>query len=69
MPACGIRTAGGREYNLGDLQALALMSGINGMLIGGYLTTGGRQYADDVKMVRDLGLTPLSARSRAAQGE
>lgn len=69
LPACGIRTAGGREYNLGDLQALALMSGINGMLVGGYLTTGGRQYADDVKMVRDLGLKPLSAKDRAALAE
>jgi biotin synthase len=69
LPACGIRTAGGREYNLGDLQAMALMSGINGMLIGGYLTTSGRQFADDIKMVHDLGLIPLSARDRAEQAK
>lgn len=54
-PRCGIRTAGGREVNLRDLQATALCSGISGMLVGGYLTTGGRQYADDWHMLQDLG--------------
>lgn len=68
LPTCSIRTAGGREFNLGDLQAMALMSGINGMLIGGYLTTGGRDYADDIKMIRDLGLTPLSAKDKTSGG-
>lgn len=62
LPKQGIRTAGGREVNLRDLQGLALFSGISGMLIGGYLTTGGRAYEDDLKMVQDLGLVPLSAR-------
>ncbi|QNB44935.1 biotin synthase BioB [Thermanaerosceptrum fracticalcis] len=61
LPDRGIRTAGGREVNLRDLQATALLSGINGMLIGGYLTTGGRNCAMDLKMIRDLGLKPLSA--------
>ncbi len=60
LPDRGIRTAGGREVNLRDLQATALLSGINGMLIGGYLTTGGRNCAMDLKMIRDLGLKPLS---------
>ncbi|MBZ4654264.1 MAG: Biotin synthase [Peptococcaceae bacterium] len=64
LPDRGIRTAGGREVNLRDLQATALLSGINGMLIGGYLTTGGRNCAMDLKMTRDLGLKPLSARER-----
>ena len=59
----GIRTAGGREVNLRDLQAAGLMGGINGMLIGGYLTTGGRSYETDLKMVHDVGLRPLSAKS------
>ncbi|SDF63031.1 biotin synthase BioB [Sporolituus thermophilus] len=62
LPTCGIRTAGGREVNLRDLQSLGLMSGISGMLIGGYLTTGGRASADDLQMIRDLGRQPLSAR-------
>jgi len=61
LPDRGLRTAGGREVNLRDLQSLGLMSGINGMLIGGYLTTSGRNCDMDVKMVEDMGLRPLSA--------
>ncbi len=55
VPNCGIRTAGGREVNLRDLQATSLMGGISGMMVGGYLTTGGRGYADDQKMLADIG--------------
>lgn len=62
LPDRGLRTAGGREVNLRDLQSLGLMSGINGMLIGGYLTTGGRSCDMDVKMIKDMGLLPLSAK-------
>lgn len=54
LPACGIRTAGGREVNLRDLQGAALMGGVSGMLIGGYLTTGGRSPQDDLTMLADL---------------
>ncbi len=61
LPDRGLRTAGGREVNLRDLQAMALKSGINGMMIGGYLTTGGRDCDKDLQMIRDLGLQPLSA--------
>lgn len=60
LPSCGIRTAGGREVNLRDLQAAALTSGISGMMIGGYLTTGGRQYEDDRRMLEDIG-RPIAA--------
>lgn len=63
LPARGIRTAGGREVNLRDLQSISLMGGINGMLIGGYLTTGGRNCEMDVAMVKDAGLRPLSAKA------
>lgn len=62
MPTKGLRTCGGREVNLRDLQSLALMSGIDGMMIGGYLTTSGRDCAADLRMVRDMGLKPLSAK-------
>lgn len=62
LPDKGIRTAGGRELNLRDLQSAALLGGISGMLIGGYLTTGGRSYDMDLAMVKDLGLIPLSAK-------
>ena len=56
LPQAVIRTAGGREKNLRDLQAMALLGGANGMLIGGYLTTNGRDSQLDIKMINDLGL-------------
>lgn len=55
LPKLAIRTAGGREVNLRDLQGAALLGGVNGMLIGGYLTTGGRSPAADLQMIEDLG--------------
>ncbi len=55
LPDSSIRTAGGRELNLRDLQSMALAGGINGMLIGGYLTTGGRNAKMDIQMIADLG--------------
>ena len=57
LPHALIRTAGGREVNLRDLQCLALNGGLNGIMVGGYLTTGGRSPEMDKKMIRDLGRT------------
>lgn len=56
LPHAVIRTAGGREKNLRDLQSMALFSGANGMLSGGYLTTAGRSTELDHQMIKDLGL-------------
>ncbi len=56
LPRAVIRTAGGREKNLRDLQSMALFGGANGMLVGGYLTTAGRGTELDHKMIDDLGL-------------
>lgn len=55
LPKAQIRTAGGREVNLRDLQALALNGGACGIMIGGYLTTGGRGTEKDMQMLKDLG--------------
>jgi len=55
LPKATIKIAGGREKNLGDFQGTALRSGANGMIIGGYLTTGGRSVEDDLRMVRQAG--------------
>ena len=55
LPKALIRTAGGREVNLRDLQALALNGGMNGIMVGGYLTTGSRRPEDDKTMLKDLG--------------
>lgn len=56
LPNALIRTAGGREVNLRDLQAYALSGGLNGIMVGGYLTTGGRSPLEDLQMISDLTL-------------
>ncbi len=54
LPKATIKVCGGREKNLRDLQSLAFCGGANGMIIGGYLTTSGRNCEMDLKMVEDL---------------
>lgn len=56
LPDKLIRYAGGREVNLGPLQPLGLLAGLNAMLVGGYLTTPGRELAHDLEMIAGLGL-------------
>ncbi len=62
LPHAQIRTAGGREINLRSLQALALTGGLNGIMVGNYLTTEGRAPEEDLQMISDLHLsrTPIS---------
>lgn len=57
LPDKNIRFAGGREKNLKSLQSLGFIAGINGMLIGDYLTTGGQEVNKDFQMLQDLNLT------------
>jgi len=59
LPTKILRYAGGRERNLGELVPLGFLSGINGMLLGNYLTTQGRGAEQDIRTVNDLGLTLL----------
>ena len=66
MPRKDILVAGGRERTLGQYQSWIFMAGANGMMIGNYLTTTGRNTDDDMTMLRDLGLVPSPA---AAQGD
>lgn len=49
-----IKIAAGRESVLKDFQALAFMSGANGMLIGGYLTIKGRGVGEDLRLVKEV---------------
>ncbi|KHD34897.1 biotin synthase [Clostridium acetobutylicum] len=56
LPDKIIRYAGGREKNLRSLQPLGFLSGLNGMLIGNYLTTNGQSVNDDFNMLKDLEL-------------
>ncbi len=60
LPHATIRVAGGREVNLRDLQALALAGGLNGIMVGSYLTTAGRNPQEDLRMIEDLGRTRMS---------
>ena len=55
LPSSTIKIAGGREINIRDLQAMAMQAGANGLIIGNYLTTMGRNPAQDIQMLRDLG--------------
>jgi len=57
-PTASISVCGGREYNLRDLQSWIFRAGANGMMIGNYLTTSGRNPDDDLRMLADLGLEP-----------
>lgn len=59
LPQKIIRYAGGREHSLGELVPLGFLSGVNGMLIGNYLTTSGRGAANDLATVAALGLQPI----------
>jgi len=54
MPKAQIRVCGGREYNLRELQPLALLP-VDSLMVGNYLTTKGRSLKDDAQMIKDLG--------------
>jgi biotin synthase len=57
LPTKPINVAGGREIVLGALQTMVFMAGATSVLLGDYLTTKGRSAADDLEMIRRLGLT------------
>ena len=67
LPAVLLRYAGGREVTLRDLQAMGMAAGVNGLIIGNYLTTLGRQPDQDLQMLSDLGM-PVRARPAPAGG-
>jgi len=56
LPAKMITVCGGREKNLRDLQSWMFFAGASGTMIGNYLTTTGRNTADDWQMLHDLEL-------------
>ncbi|MFO7898322.1 MAG: biotin synthase BioB [Planctomycetota bacterium] len=60
LPARTIKICGGREVVLRDLQSWMFAAGASGTMVGHYLTTAGRDAADDLRMIADLGLTPKS---------
>jgi biotin synthase len=56
LPGALFRLCGGRVENLGDLQPLAVKAGLNGVMMGNFLTTLGSTPDEDRKMFEDLGL-------------
>jgi len=56
LPAALFRLCGGRVENLGELQPLAVKAGLNGVMMGNFLTTLGSEPEDDRRMFEELGL-------------
>ena len=54
-PKLMIKFAAGRETVMKDFQGLLMLSGLNAVITGGYLTTRGRSVADDWKFLDQLG--------------
>ncbi|HXE45023.1 MAG TPA: biotin synthase BioB [Conexibacter sp.] len=56
LPDALFRLCGGRVENIGDLQRLAVKAGINGVMMGNFLTTLGNTPEQDRAMFEELGL-------------
>lgn len=54
VPNCELRIAGGREEQLGPLQALGLYPA-DSIFVGDYLTTQGQEPSEDYRMIEALG--------------
>src|SRR5690242_20723672 len=56
LPAALFRLRGGRVENLGELQPLAVKAGLNGVMMGNFLTTLGAAPEEDRAMFEEQGL-------------
>jgi biotin synthase len=56
LPDALFRLCGGRVENIGELQGLAVRAGINGVMMGNFLTTLGNTPDEDRAMFESLGL-------------
>src|SRR6187401_1170392 len=56
LPDALFRLCGGRVENLGDLQPLAVKAGLNGVMMGNFLTTLGSTPDEDRALFTELGL-------------
>ncbi|MFL5823502.1 MAG: biotin synthase BioB [Solirubrobacteraceae bacterium] len=56
LPDALFRLCGGRVENLGELQSTAVKAGLNGVMMGNFLTTLGNAPEEDRAMFEDLGL-------------
>jgi biotin synthase len=66
LPGALFRLCGGRVENLGELQQLAVKAGINGVMMGNFLTTLGNEPETDRAMFEELGLNVARQPDNAA---
>ena len=66
LPEALFRLCGGRVENLGELQQLAVKAGINGVMMGNFLTTLGNEPETDRAMFEELGLNVARQPDNAA---
>jgi len=66
LPDALFRLCGGRVENLGELQQLAVKAGINGVMMGNFLTTLGNEPETDREMFLQLGLNVARQPDNAA---
>src|SRR5919204_18062 len=52
MPRTILKIGGGREIHLKNKERIALKAGANGIITGGYLTTGGNNSSTDIAMIK-----------------
>lgn len=56
LPGKEIRVCGGRVQTLGELNSFIFLAGADGLLSGNYLTTSGRSFKDDLRLIGEQGL-------------
>jgi biotin synthase len=66
LPEALFRLCGGRVENLGELQPLAVRAGLNGVMMGNFLTTLGAEPAEDRAMFEQHGLNVARQPDNAA---
>ena len=67
LPDALFRLCGGRVENLGELQRLAVRAGLNGVMMGNFLTTLGNDPREDAEMFGELGLNVARQPDNAAR--
>ena len=66
LPEALFRLCGGRVENLGELQGIAVKAGLNGVMMGNFLTTLGNTPESDREMFTELGLNVARQPDNAA---
>lgn len=57
LPQKEIRICGGRMQVLGEFNSMVFFAGADSLLTGNYLTTSGRNYEDDLRLIKTYGFT------------